>query len=259
MNFSSKIIQIFLVLGFIIFANADESLDFPSIEELKSLHYQNNNGKAYFDGLSSLFASGRILRFEDDETIERAFRIFKKRPNKYRTYYETDVGNKRVQLELIFDGLNAVQIFSHGGQEVYRENLEGEALDAVKLEARIEGPFLLVCEEPELISIDGYEFVENEKCIVLSIDKKCSYSFSRIWLSTEHYQEVKYERHSFDSDGNITTEEVFFKNYKKIQNLLLASRIDKNIDGKRRFSTFIDNFEINYGLFDSLFKVEGAE
>ena len=54
---------------------------------------------------------------------------------------------KIVQLEVIFDGENAIQIFSHGGREVYREKLQGEALESIKFESKLEGPFLLVMEE----------------------------------------------------------------------------------------------------------------
>ena len=79
------------------------------------------------DKLNSIFASGRILYYTEDETIERGFRIYKKRPNKFRSFYETKNAKKIVQLEVIFDGENAIQIFSHGGREVYREKLQGEA------------------------------------------------------------------------------------------------------------------------------------
>ncbi len=238
-------------------AYVSDPYEIPSLDELVQYHYENNNGKAHFDDLSSLYATGRILYFQDDETVERAFRIFKKRPNKYRAFYQTNIGKKNVQLELIFDGVEAIQIFSHDGTEVYRERLEDNALEEVKQEASIEGPFLLASEQPEYITIEGYDYIGDEKCVVLSIDERSKYPFDKIWLSLKHYQEIKFEQKTLDSEGISVIEEVYFKDYKKVQNILLASRIDKNIDGKRRFSTFIDNFEINYGLFDSLFKIDG--
>ena len=249
------ILKAFL-FGLFQLANASDTYEIPNLEELVQNHYENNNGKSHFDDLSSLYATGRILHFQDNETIERSFRIYKKRPDKYRAFYETNIGKKNVQLELIFDGSEATQIFSHGDTEVYREKLEGNALEEIRQEARIEGPFLQASEEPEYITIEGYDYIGDEKCVVLSVDKRSKHAFGKIWLSLDHYQEVKFERETTNSEGISEIEEVYFKNYKKVQNVLLASRIDKNVEGKRRFSTFIDNFEVNYGLFDSLFIID---
>ena len=123
---------------------AEEYAELPSLDELKRLHMEGDNGQYTLDKLNSIFASGRIVHYKEDETVERVFRIYKKRPSKYRSFYETKTAKKIVQLEVIYDGENAIQIFSHGGREVYRENLQGEALDSVKFESRLEGPFLLV-------------------------------------------------------------------------------------------------------------------
>ena len=126
---------------------ADENNELPTLDELKRLHIEGNKGQYTLDKLNSIFASGRILYYTEDETIERGFRIYKKRPNKYRSFYETKTAKKIVQLEVIYDGENAIQIFSHGGREVYREKLQGEALESIKFESKLEGPFLLVMEE----------------------------------------------------------------------------------------------------------------
>ena len=38
--------------------------------------------------------------------------------------------------------------------------------------------------------------------------------------------------------------------------ILFASRMDKFVDGKRLFTTFVDDFNVNYGLYDSLFDID---
>ena len=69
-------------------------MELPSLDELKRLHIEGSNGQYTLDKLNSIFASGRILYYSEDETIERGFRIYKKRPNKYRSFYETKTCKK---------------------------------------------------------------------------------------------------------------------------------------------------------------------
>ena len=257
MNQKSKLCTIVLV--FFVYVSAliaDEFNDIPSLDELKRLHIEGTNGQYALDKLNSVFASGRILYYTEDETIERAFRIYKKKPNKFRSFYETKTAKKIVQLEVIYDGENAVQIFSHGGREVYREKLEGEMLEAIKFEAKLEGPFLLVMEEnKQYLAIDGFELIDGEKCILLRVDGRSQYPYRKIWLSAENFQEIKSERIS-ELNGESRIEEVFYRNYKTIHNILFASRMDKFVNGKRNFTTFVDSFNVNYGLYDSLFDID---
>ena len=156
-----------IVLAFTTQLFADVNVEIPTLDELKRLHIEGENGQYTLDKLNSIFASGRILYYTD-ETIERGFRIYKKRPNKYRSFYETKLAKKIVQLEVIYDGEDATQIFSHGGREVYRENLQGEALESIKLESRLEGPFLLVMEEnKQYITVAGFEYIEGRKVYLI--------------------------------------------------------------------------------------------
>ena len=248
----------FVIIVFALIAKlaAQENVEIPTLDELKRLHIEGENGQYTLDKLNSIFATGRILYYAEDETIERGFRIYKKRPNKYRSFYETKLAKKIVQLEVIYDGEDATQIFSHGGREVYRENLQGEALESIKLESRLEGPFLLVMEEnKQYITVVGFEYIEGEKCILLEIDERSQYPYRNVWISAENFQEIKFDRISV-KEGEEQLEEVFYRNFKNIQGILFASRIDKFINGKRNFTTFIDDFNANYGLYDSLFDLD---
>lgn len=245
----------FVFLACVSLLMAAENNELPSIDELKRLHYEGSDGQYTLNKLKSVYASGRILYYSEDETIERGFRIYKKRPNKYRSFYETKLAKKIVQLEVIYDGENAIQIFSHGGREVYRENLQGDALDSIKFESRLEGPFLLVLEEnKQYLNVEGYQYIEGEKCILLTVDERSEYPYSNIWLSAENFQEVKFDRF-INIEGKEALEEVYFRNFKNMQGILVASRMDKFVDGKRNFTTFIDDFNVNYGLYDSLFDI----
>ena len=247
-----------VIIAFALIAKlaAQENVEIPTLDELKRLHIEGEDGQYTLNKLNSIFATGRILYYAEDETIERGFRIYKKRPNKYRSFYETKLAKKIVQLEVIYDGKDATQIFSHGGREVYRENLQGEALESIKLESRLEGPFLLVMEEnKQYITVAGFEYIEGEKCILLEIDERSQYPYRNVWISAVNFQEIKFDRISV-KEGEEQLEEVFFRNFKNIQGILFASRIDKFINGKRNFTTFIDDFNANYGLYDSLFDLD---
>ena len=60
----------------------------------------------------------------------------------------------------------------------------------------------------------------------------------------------------FIAEGEEQLEEVFYRNFKNMQGILFASRMDKFINGKRNFTTFVDDFNVNYGLYDSLFDID---
>lgn len=255
-NLNKLLIVTVVFFSFLSQLFADELNEIPTLDELKRLHIEGNNGQYTLDKLNSVYASGRILYYKDEDTIERGFRIYKKRPNKYRSFYETKLAKKIVQLEVIYNGEEAIQIFSHGGREVYREKLQGEALEAIKFESKLEGPFLLVMEEnKQYITIVGYEFIEGEKCILLSIDESSQYPYRNIWLSVENFQEIKFDRVDIE-EGKEQLEEVYYRNFKNMQGILFASRMDKFVDGKRSFTTFVDDFNVNYGLYDSLFDLD---
>lgn len=247
----------FIILAFCPKLTVFGNNELPTLEELKRLHIEGSDGQNNFNKLNSVFASGRILYYSNDEAVERAFRIYKKKPNKFRSFYETKTAKKLVQLEVIYNGEDAVQIFSHGGREVYREKLEGKALEAIDFESRMEGPFLMVMEEnKQFIDILRFEYVDGENCILLKVDERSKFPYRNIWLSAQNFQEVKFDRISLNDDKEEQLEEVFFRNFKNIQGILFASRIDKFINSKRSFTTFIDDFNVNYGLYDSLFKVD---
>lgn len=255
----NNLIKLYIIIIFSFFSSqliASESHDLPTLDELKRLHLEGASGLLTLDKLNSVIATGRILYYAENETNERGFRIYKKRPNKYRSFYETKTANKIVQLEVIYNGETAVQVVSHGGSEVYREKLQDEALESIKLESRLEGPFLLVLEEnKQYITIAGYENIEGEKCILLNIDVLSEYPYRKIWISADNFQEVKFDR-IIEDDGEEKLEEVYYGNFKNMQGILFASRMDKFVNGKRSFTTFIDNFNVNYGLYDSLFDIE---
>ena len=91
--------------------------------------------------------------------------------------------------------------------------------------------------------------------ILLEIDDRSQYPYEKIWISSKNYQEVKFDRIAL-KEGEEQLEEVFFTNYKSMGGILFASRMDKFVDGKRLFTTFVDDFNVNYGLYDSLFDID---
>ena len=247
-------VLIFIALNLSLFASDKEQL--PTLDEIKRMHVEGSFGSFNLNNLNSIFASGRILYYAENDTTERSFRIFKKRPNKYRSYYETKVAKKNVQLEVIFDGEAGIQIFSHDGREVYRERLEGDSLEAIRFESRLEGPLLLVMEEnKEFLRIVEYQNIEGIKCILITVDPRSKYPYRNIWLSADNFQEIKYDRIK-KQDGVDILEENYNRDFKTIQGILFASRSDKFVNSKRIYTTFVDEFNINHGLYDSLFNID---
>ena len=108
------------------------------------------------------------MYYAEDETIERAF-VYKKRPNKFRSFYETKLAKKIVQLEVILT-VKCYQIFSHGGRGLSRKSPR-RSTRIIKFES-LEGPFLLVMEEnKQYITIAGYEYIEEKNASIKSDER----------------------------------------------------------------------------------------
>ena len=90
---------------------------------------------------------------------------------------------------------------------------------------------------------------------MLKLDDRSRYPYKNIWISAENFQEIKFERIALE-EGLEQLEEVYYRNFKNMQGILFASRMDKFVDGKHNFTTFVDDFNVNYGLYDSLFEID---
>ena len=89
----------------------------------------------------------------------------------------------------------------------------------------------------------------------MKIDERSQLPYRNVWLSAENFQEIKFDRITTEQ-GEEQLEELFYRNFKNMQGILFASRMDKFVNGKRSFTTFVDDFNVNYGLYDSLFDLD---
>lgn len=236
-------------------ASVGYSDDLPTLKSLKEEHIENNNTQYVHNKLNSFLAKGRLLKSGANANEEQLFRIYKKKPDKYRSFHQVTVRNIITTTENIYDGEAAISIVSQNGQEVSRSEIVGEELEKMKREAGMDGPFLLVCEEGYL-TVDAFEMVEGVECVRLIADERSSYPFEKIWLRLDNFQEAKTSQLELGDDGEEQLVEIFYSEFDKTKGTIFARRMDKKINGQLIYTTIIDLFETNYGIYNSFFKAE---
>jgi hypothetical protein len=248
-------LQLLLVAIVVSTASVGYSDDLPTLKSLKEEHVKSNNTQYVHNKINSFLAKGRLLRIGADATEEQLFRIYKKKPNKYRSFHQVTVRNIITTTENIYDGEAAISIISKNGQEVSRQKVLGDELLDIKREAVMDGPFLIVHEEG-CLTVDAFELVEGVECVRLLVDKRSQHPYEKIWLRLDNFQEAKTSQLEISADGEDQLIEFYYSEFQKTKGTIFSQRVDKKINGELVYTTIIDLFETNYGIYNSFFKAE---
>ena len=233
-----------------------ENKGIPTLNEIKAEHIKQNHGQFALDNLSSISASGKKIEYLENKEEEYHFRVLKKKPNLVRVYRDKLINGVRYDLEIIFDGKNAVQVIKNKGTEISRANITGENLKDIKREAGFDGPFLISMKAKEFITISGYDKVGDDECILLLINDKANLPYKKIWISLDNFQERKVEKH-FINEGNLEIHDFYYEKYIKTpSNVLYASVVKHHIDKNISSKTTIYSLESNYGLYNNIFEID---
>jgi len=236
-------------------ASATYGDSLPSLKSLREGHIKFNNTQYVHNKLNSFLAKGRVLRQENDKTEEQVFRIYKKRPDKYRSFHAVVIKNIVITTENIYDGKSAISIVSRNGQEISRNPILGDELSQLKLESLMDGPFIIVLNEGTL-KVEALERVEGVDCVRLLVDGNSEHPYRNIWLRLDNFQEAKITQIQKEPNGQEQLVDIYFSEFDATQGTIFARRSDKKINGELVYTTIVDLFETNYGIYNSFFKVD---
>lgn len=177
-----------------------------------------------------------------------------KRPNKTR--FEIKAQNQTALR--VFDG-------SHGWKQRPtaggRPELQPYTTDELRFAAEgqgIDGPLVDYQAKGIAVALDGVDEIEGHRAYRLNV-KLPSGASHHIWIDTQTFLDVKYDRLSRDALGKLATMSVFYRNYKTTEGLQIPLVIESGADtGQATDRMVIDTIVLNPPLPDLIFAKPGA-
>ena len=225
-----------------------DNQELPSAEKIYSSYIEHNGGRANMAALNTFIASGRV---EFEGVGLYAFRIVRKQPNKFRQKVDYTSYTK----EILSNGEQAWSIVTAPNQEDKVVELVGDKLSDALANSSMGGPFFRLAGQYEKFHAEAFEDVRGKPAIRVEIDPSVGMYYDTVWLSTEHFQEVKlaFSNAPGEAADPIQTE-IYFSNFDKNAGVYYAKEIDYVVDGLLTQKIYIDRIRANVGLFNSYFE-----
>ena len=225
-----------------------DNQELPSAGKIYSSYIEHNGGRANMAALNTFIARGRV---EVDGVGLYTFRITRKQPNKFRqkVYYTS------YTKEILSNGEQAWTIVAAPNQEDKVVELVGDELSDALANSSMDGPFIRLAGQYEKFHAEAFEDVGGKPAIRVEVNPSAGVYYDTVWLSPEHFQEVKlaYSNASDEAAEPIETE-IYFSNFDKKAGVYYAKEIDYVVDGLLTQKIYIDRVRANVGLFDSYFE-----
>ncbi len=247
-----KLIWIFLFFVFSMSSlKAEEPL--PSLYEIYREFISNNGGERNMQELNSIIVSGHIM--QDDQKVK--FRLYRKRPNKMRITVSFD----NFEFSTIFNGEEGWQEVTSRSGLVALTKIEDDELATLKMDSMFDSPFYSAFKKRKLITVAAIEEVKGQEVVRLDFDPAGKFGFDSIWLSLEHYQEVKMVRDlPKDSEmSELSKEEIYYDRFSLIKGVYWARLMQHFVDGAMTKEVIIDDVKPNAGVFDAYFEADDVK
>lgn len=215
--------------------------------DLQRAYLEANGGLANIQALSSLILDGVITNAEG-EAYE--FKLYKKRPDLMRMQIDLPQGSQLT----VFDGRRGFELLSRRGEAARLVELDVDASEKAKFEAGIDGIFYHLRGRSEWLEVVSEVEIEGKPAFEIVISEAADLPYERIWVGTEHFQEVKLRRKASSEAGREHLEEIYFSDFEQIRGVWLAKTARFERDGNFFQSVCINKVRANVGLFDSLFE-----
>ncbi|MDQ8193328.1 hypothetical protein QEH59_02755 [Coraliomargarita sp. SDUM461004] len=240
---------VFTVVGFDSLLAADE---LPSAADLLGAYVESNGGHANIQSLTSLAVSGVVV---DDEANRYDFKLYRKRPNKMRMQLELE----NYSLMTVSDGDRVYQqVFVQGVPRSVQE-LEGALAAQTIADSSLDGPFYQLRTRPDWLRVVAEVEVEGEPSYEIEVSEAANSTYQRIWISSEHQQEIKLSRLVLNQEGEEVSEEIYFSDFDQIRGVWLAHCMRYFRDGELTQTVQIEKVSVNVGLFDSYFSKPSSQ
>jgi hypothetical protein len=167
----------------------------------------------------------------------------------------------RTRLEILFQGETAVQVYDGasgwklrpylGRHEV--EPFSAEELKIASSQQQLDGPLIGYKAKGTTIALDGNEMVEGRGAYKLKLTLKNG-DVRHVWIDAQTFLDVKIEGAPRRWDGKLRAVATYFRDYKKVDGLLIAHRLETRIEGvPGSESIYIEKVALNPALSDSRF------
>ena len=223
---------------------------FPTLYELYSEFISNNGGQKNILELNSVIVTGSIL--QDDQKVK--FRLYRKRPNKMRITINFDA----YEISTIFNGTKAWREVTSNLDRIELSKIEGQELATLKSDSSFDSPFYEAFKNRKYITVAALEEVNGEEAVRLDFDPAGNFGFKSLWLSLEHYQEVKMLRFvpSEEEASQEQREEIFYSGFNLINGIYWAKEMRHFFDKELVKEVSIEEVKANTGVYDSFFEVQ---
>jgi outer membrane lipoprotein-sorting protein len=171
-----------------------------------------------------------------------------KRPHKSRVEIEFQ-NDKAIQ---VYDGVKGWKYRPYLGRNDV-EPFSPQELEAASLEADLDGPLVDYASKGTKVDLEGVEKVEGRDAYKLKLTLKDG-KVRHLWVDTQTFLEVKTEGSPRRMDGRMRHVEIFYRDYKNVNGLMVPHVLETAVQGvKRSHKMVFETVLVNPKLDDSLF------
>ena len=182
------------------------------------------------------------------QNVQLPFVIEMKRPRKTRVELEF-ANDKAIQ---VYDGTNGWKLRPFLGRRSV-EPFSPDELKAASLEFDLDGPLVDHSAKGTQVELEGVEKVEGHDTYKLKLTLKDG-RVRHLWVDAETFLEVKIEGIPRRMDGKMRPVEIYYRDYKTVNGLLVPYILETLVQGVRQSHKMtIEKVVVNPKLDDSLF------
>ncbi len=174
----------------------------------------------------------------------------------------------RTRFEVMVDGQKSVRVFNGTDGWKMRSSSSGrpdvqpytaDELNFARGAPMIDGPLMDHAARGATISrAGGLQEIEGRKAYALDL-RLASGSSYRVWIDTETFLELRYDREVVNAQGRPASTSVYFSDYRAVEGLQLPFSIEAGMaDGKVRDKLVIEKVALNPRLDDRTFAKPGS-
>jgi hypothetical protein len=170
-----------------------------------------------------------------------------------------------LQLNTVFDGKNGWVEVSDAAGTLGVTKMEGERLKVMQQDSNFDSPFHVPLKSLKYITAGAFETVNGIETVRMDLDPEGGFNYTNIWISLEHYQEVKVrklltkEQLEKPANEGLKYEDIYYEKYKKKEGVHLAYLVKHYIGDSLNKIVEINDVVVNRGIFDYYFEVEAPE
>jgi outer membrane lipoprotein-sorting protein len=171
-----------------------------------------------------------------------------KRPHKTRVEIEFQ-NDKAIQ---VYDGVKGWKYRPFLGRTDV-EPFSPQELEVASVEPELDGPLVDYASKGTKVDLEGVEKVEGRDAYKLKLTLKGG-QVRRVWVDTQTFLEAKIEGAPRRMDGRMRHVEVFYRDYKNVNGLMVPHVLETSVQGvKRSYKMVFETVLVNPKLDDSLF------